>query len=125
VPIQYPDSRPSVLHRTVHGHPAAVLLPACLSTPRAALASATAAMAVAAARRLFSFHLHARPLASGVAVATPHRRGKHDAISCKATGKTKPKPKSKAKAGKGGERQQRRALEAGADLQSRPLGPRP
>lgn len=68
-------------------------------------------MAVAAARRLFSFHLHARPLAAGVAVATPHRRGKHDAISCKATGKTKPKPKYKAKAGKGGERQQRRALE--------------
>ncbi|CAD6251950.1 unnamed protein product [Miscanthus lutarioriparius] len=68
-------------------------------------------MAVAAARRLFSFHLHAHPLAAGVAVATPHRRGKHDAISCKATGKTKPRSKSKAKAGKGGERQQRRALE--------------
>lgn len=102
-------SRPSVLHRAAHGHPAALPLPACLSTPRAAPASATAAMAVAAARRLFSFHLHARPLAAGVAVATPHRRGKHDAVSCKATGKTK--PKSKAKAGKGGERQRRRALE--------------
>uniref|UniRef100_A0A804PEJ9 MraW methylase family protein n=1 Tax=Zea mays TaxID=4577 RepID=A0A804PEJ9_MAIZE len=62
---------------------------------------------MAAARRLFSFHLQARPLAAGVAVATPHCHGKHDAVSCKATGKTKPK----AKAGKGGERQHRRALE--------------
>nr|CAB3445536.1 unnamed protein product [Digitaria exilis] len=67
---------------------------------------------MAAARRLFSFHLAlqprapARPLAAAsVGVATPHRRGKHDAVACKATGKAK--PKSKAKAGsnnKGGER---------------------
>nr|CAB3448805.1 unnamed protein product [Digitaria exilis] len=82
-----------------------------------ALAAATAAMA--AARRLFSFHLAlqprapARPLAAASGgVATPHRRGKHDAVACKATGKAK--PKSKAKAGnnnKGGERLQRRPLE--------------
>ncbi|KAJ1277832.1 hypothetical protein BS78_04G033300 [Paspalum vaginatum] len=68
---------------------------------------------MAAARRLFSSHLHARAparaLAAAVAVATPHRRGRHDVVSCKATGKTKPRPK--AKAGKGGERLQRRALE--------------
>lgn len=72
---------------------------------------------MAAARRLFSFHLAlhprapARPLAAAVAVATPPRRGKHDAVACKSTGKTKTKPKSKAKAGKGGERLQRRPLE--------------
>jgi len=40
----------------------------------------------------------------------PHRRGKHDAVACKATGKTKPKAKAKA-SNKGGERLQRRPLE--------------
>ncbi|CAN6234063.1 unnamed protein product [Urochloa humidicola] len=71
---------------------------------------------MAAARRLFSFHhlpLHprspTRPLATAAA-ATPHRRGKHEAVACKATGKTKPKPKAKA-GNKGGERLQRRPLE--------------
>lgn len=64
-----------------------------------------------AARRLFSFHLYhqhnssARPLAAA-AVLRPYRRGKHDAVACKATGKAKPKAKAK-----GDERQQRRALE--------------
>ncbi|KAK3152107.1 hypothetical protein QOZ80_2BG0154510 [Eleusine coracana subsp. coracana] len=62
------------------------------------------------ARRLVPFHLShhhgssARPLAA--AAATPYRRGKHDAFACKATGKAKLKAKAK-----GGERQQRRALE--------------
>ncbi|RLM78706.1 uncharacterized protein C2845_PM12G02610 [Panicum miliaceum] len=72
---------------------------------------------MAAARRLFSFHLAlhprepARPLATAAtAVAVPHRRGKHDAVACKATGKTKPKAKAKA-ANKGGERLRRRPLE--------------
>jgi len=72
---------------------------------------------MAAARRLFSFHLAlrprepARPLATAAtAVAVPHRRGKHDAVACKATGKTKPKAKAKA-SNKGGERLQRRPLE--------------
>ncbi|XP_062218156.1 uncharacterized protein LOC133918332 [Phragmites australis] len=64
---------------------------------------------MAATRRLFSFHLHLGPRASArpfaAAVATPHHRGKHDAVMCKAAGK------SKAKASKGGERLQRRALE--------------
>ncbi|CAN6271367.1 unnamed protein product, partial [Urochloa humidicola] len=53
----------------------------------------------------------ARPLAAAVAVAaTPHRRAKHDAVACKATGKTKPKAKAKV-GNKGGERLQRRPLE--------------
>ncbi|KAG2655879.1 hypothetical protein PVAP13_1KG042154 [Panicum virgatum] len=68
---------------------------------------------MAAARRLFSFHLAlrprepARPLATAAtAVAVPHRRGKHDAVACKATGKPKPKAGSK-----GGEQLRRRPLE--------------
>jgi len=68
---------------------------------------------MAAARRLFSFHLAIRPreparalATAATAVAVPHRRGKHDAVACKATGKPKPKAGSK-----GGERLRRRPLE--------------
>ncbi|CAL4971499.1 unnamed protein product [Urochloa decumbens] len=78
--------------------------------------------AMASARRLFSLHHRAlaRPLAAAaatIAVATPHRRGKHDTVTCKATGKTK----AKAKAGnKGGERLQRRPLEERLKRRTRP-----
>ncbi|KAL6888636.1 hypothetical protein ACP4OV_009662 [Aristida adscensionis] len=61
-----------------------------------------------AARRLLSFHLHPRAPAHPLAAAPP-RRGKHGAAACKAA--AKPKGRAKARAGKGGERQQRRAME--------------
>ena len=86
-------------------------LPVCY--PRLAPCPASATAAMAAARRLFSFHLALRPrepasplATAAAAVAVPHRRGKHDAVACKATGKTKPKAGSK-----GGERLRRRPLE--------------
>ena len=97
------------LHRTAHSHP----WRASMCYPRLAPCPASATAAMAAARRLFSFHLAIRPreparalATAATAVAVPHRRGKHDAVACKATGKPKPKAGSK-----GGERLRRRPLE--------------
>uniref|UniRef100_A0A0D9VC05 Uncharacterized protein n=1 Tax=Leersia perrieri TaxID=77586 RepID=A0A0D9VC05_9ORYZ len=64
-------------------------------------------MAAMAARRLLAFHLRPPPTpAPAHPLAAPHRRGKHDAVACRAAAGRKGKAKDGEK-----RRQQRRALD--------------
>jgi hypothetical protein len=99
--------------RTVYRRP-----PCLFSMPRSCARAAPSAAMAMAARRLLSFHLYHHPCSSAcpLAVAIPCRRGKHDAVACKATGKTKPKGRERRALEEHLKRRTRSAAAFDADL---------